>query len=148
MWICTLAVGLISSWRQLWNSFVEKFQAYKVIPKTDDDLMAIIMRRTENITQFAKRFWSIYSQIEDASNRVAIKSFKQALLPGNELRKDLLWFPVITVKALMARVNQFIEQEEDEARARESFDLWQEDRPSKKDKKSSRREQVDQSKTS
>ena len=123
MWICTLAVGLISSWRQLWNSFVEKFQAYRVIPKTDDDLMAIIMRRTENITQFAKRFWSIYSQIEDVIDKVAIKSFKQALLPGNALRKDLVRLLVVTMKALMARVNQFIEQEEDEARARKSFDL-------------------------
>ena len=48
----------------------------------------------------------------------------------------------------MARVNQFIEQEEDEARARESFGLWQEDGPSKKDKKLSRREKVDRNKAS
>ena len=97
--------------------------------------MAIRMRRTENVTQFAKRFWTVYSQIKDATDEVAIKSFKQALLLGNELRKDLVRFPVVTMKALMARVNQFIEQEEDEARARESFGLWKEDRPSKKDKK-------------
>ena len=52
------------------------------------------------------------------------------------------------VKALMARVNQFIEQEEDEARARESFGLWQENRPSKKDNKLFRREEMDQNKAS
>ena len=85
--------------------------------------MVIRMRRTENITQFAKRFWTIYSQIDDATDRVAIKSFKQALLPGNELRKDLVLFHLVTVKALMARVNQCIEQEEDSAQARKSFDL-------------------------
>lgn len=79
---------------------------------------------------------------------MAIKSFKQALLPGNELLKDLVRFPVVTMKALMAWVNQFIKQEEDEARARESFGLWQEDRPSKKDKKLSQREEVDRNKAS
>ena len=57
----------------------------------------------------------VYSQIEDATDEVAIKSFKQALLPGNELRKDLVRFPMIKMKALMAQVNQFIEQEEDKA---------------------------------
>ena len=51
------------------------------------------------------------------------------------------------MKALMARVNQFIEQEEDEAQARESFGLWPEDNPSKKDKKLSRRETADRNKT-
>ena len=35
---------------QLWNSFMKKFQAHRVIPKTYEDLMAIRMRRTENIT--------------------------------------------------------------------------------------------------
>ena len=85
--------------------------------------MAIRMWRTENITQFAKRFWMIYSQIEDVIDKVAIKSFKQALLPGNALRKDLVRLLVVTMKALMARVNQFIEQEEDEAPALESFGL-------------------------
>ena len=79
---------------------------------------------------------------------MAIKSFKQALLLGNELRKDLVRFPMVTVKALMAWVNQFIEQEEDKARAREGFGLWQEARPSKKDKKSSRREEVNRNKAS
>ena len=80
--------------------------------------MALRMRQTENVTQFAKRLWTIYSQIEDASDEVDVKSFQQALLPGNELRKDLVWFPVVTMKPLMARANQFIKTEEDEARAR------------------------------
>ena len=47
--------GSISSWRQLRNSFVEKFWAHRVIPKTDEDLMVIRMWRTENVTQFAKK---------------------------------------------------------------------------------------------
>ena len=94
---------------------MEKFQAHRVIPKTDDDLMEIRMQRTENITQFVKRFWTIYSKIEDATDSLAIKSFKQALLPGNELRKDLMRLLAVTVKALMAQVNQFIKQEEYEA---------------------------------
>ena len=71
--------------------------------------MTIRMRRTENVTQFAKRFWTVYSQIEDTADKVAIKSFKQALLQGNGLQKDLVRFPVVIMKALMARVNQFIE---------------------------------------
>ena len=47
------------------------------------------------------------------------------------------------MKALMARANQFIRAEEDEARGWENFGLYQEDRPSKKDKKSSMREESD-----
>ena len=86
----------------------------------------------------------IYSQIEGAFDEVVVKSFQQALLSSNELRKDLVQFPVVTMKALMARANQFIETEEDEARARESFGLYQEEKPSKKDKRSSRREEVKQ----
>ena len=69
-------------------------------------------RRPRMSPSFAKRFWTVYNQIKDATE-VAVKSFKQALLLGNELRKDLVRFPVVTMKALMARANQFIEQEED-----------------------------------
>ena len=109
----------------------------------DADLMALKMRQNENVTQFPKRFWTNYSQIEGASDEVGFKSFQQALLPGNELLKDLVWFTVVTLKALMAQANQFIQTEEDEARAWENFGLSQEDKPSKKDKRTSRREEVD-----
>ena len=50
---------------------------------------------------------------------------------------------MVTIKALMAQTNQFIRAEEDEARGRENFGLYQEDGLSKKDKKSSRREELD-----
>ena len=89
----------------------------------------------------------IYSQIKGASDEVAVKSFQQALLPGIELRKDLVLFLVVTMKALMARANQFIKIEEDEARARENFSLSLEDKPSKKDKRSSRREELGRHRT-
>ncbi|XXG80119.1 hypothetical protein AAC387_Pa09g1057 [Persea americana] len=46
------------------------------------------------------------------------------------------------MKALMARANQFVRAEKDEARGRENFGLHQVDRPFK-DKKSSRREESD-----
>ena len=106
--------------------------------------MALKMRQNKNVTQFAKRFWTIYSQIEGASDEVVVKSFQQALLPGNQLWKDLVRFPVVIMKALMAWANQFIETEEDDARAWENFGLSPEDKPSKKDKRSSRREESDQ----
>lgn len=54
---------------------MKKFHAHRVISKTDVDLMALRMRQNENVTQFAKRFWKIYSQIEDASDEVAVKFF-------------------------------------------------------------------------
>ena len=60
--------------------------------------MALRMWQNENLTQFAKRFWTIYSQIEGASNEVAVKSFQQALLLGIELRKDLVRFPMVTMR--------------------------------------------------
>ena len=60
-WFCALPEWSISSWQQLRDSFVEKFQAHRIIPRMDDDLMTIRMRQTENITQFTKRFWTIYS---------------------------------------------------------------------------------------
>ncbi|XXG47636.1 hypothetical protein AAC387_Pa02g2249 [Persea americana] len=50
------------------------------------------------------------------------------------------------MKPLMARANQFIRAEKEEARGRENFGLHQGDRPSKKDKKSSRREESDRHK--
>ncbi|KAJ8649484.1 hypothetical protein MRB53_002507 [Persea americana] len=74
-WFCSLPEGSISSWRQLRTSFLEKFQAHRVIPKTDADLMALWMREDENVTQFARRFWTIYSQIESASKEMVVKSF-------------------------------------------------------------------------
>ena len=49
-WFCSLPEGSISSWRQLWTSFLEKFQAHRIIPKTDADLMALRMREEENVT--------------------------------------------------------------------------------------------------
>eukprot|EP00268_Persea_americana_P048670 TRINITY_DN5162_c0_g1_i10.p1 TRINITY_DN5162_c0_g1~~TRINITY_DN5162_c0_g1_i10.p1 ORF type:complete len:346 (+),score=42.41 TRINITY_DN5162_c0_g1_i10:222-1259(+) len=55
-WFCSLPEGSISSWRQLRTSFLEKFQAHRVIPKTDADLMALRMQEDESVTQFASRF--------------------------------------------------------------------------------------------
>ena len=71
----------------------------------DADLMALTMRQDENVTQFAKRFWTVYTQIKGTSDEVAVKSFQQALRPGIELRTDLVRFPIVTMKALMARAN-------------------------------------------
>lgn len=145
-WFCALPGGSILGWRQLTGSFLEKFQAHRVIPKTNQDLMAMRMRRDENITRFTKRFWTIYSQIEDANEQLAVMCFKEALLPGTELRRELVRYPVGTMKALMTRVNQFVEQEEDETRARENFGLKLqdgrfEDRPPQKDRKPFRKEE-------
>ena len=49
-------------------------------------------------------------------------------------------YPVATMKELMAWATRFIRAKKDEARGRENFGLSQEDRPSKKDKGSSKRE--------
>ena len=78
-WFCLLPEGSISSWRQLQTSFLEKFQAHRVIPNADADLMALRMREDENVTQFARRLWTVYSQIESASKEMAVKFFQQAL---------------------------------------------------------------------
>lgn len=88
--------------------------------------MAIRMKENENVTRFAMRFWTIYSQIEDANDEMVVMCFKEALLPGNELRREFIRYPVATMKALMTRVTQFIEQEEDNTRARENFRLKRE----------------------
>ena len=85
--------------------------------------MALRMREDENVTQFARRFWTIYSQIEGTSDEVAVKSFQQALLPDIKLRADLVMFPMVTMKALMAPANRFIRAEEDEVRGQENFGL-------------------------
>ena len=84
--------------------------------------MAMRMKDSENVTQFAKRFWTTFSEVENGDEGIAIKSFKQGLLPGNDLRKDLVRFPVNSISALMSRINQFIKQEEDEVRALENFE--------------------------
>ena len=83
------------------------------------------MHWDENVTQFAKRYWTIYSQIERSSDVVAVNAFKQALLPTCPLRAKLAGNPPATVKALMARVNKYVAQEEDAARSYESFGLAQ-----------------------
>ncbi|XXG77285.1 hypothetical protein AAC387_Pa08g1465 [Persea americana] len=141
-WFCSLPGGSISSWRLLRTSFLEKFQAHRVIPKTDADLMALRMRGDENVTQFARCFWTVYSQIECAYEEMAVKSFQLALRPGIQLRVQLVMYPVATMKELMTRANRFIRAEEDEVRGRDNFGLSQKDRPSKgdRDNRSSRRE--------
>ena len=75
-WFCSLSEGSISSWQQLRNSFLLKFQAHRIVPKTYADLMVLRMQEDENIIQFTRRFWTVYSQIEGASNKVAVKSFQ------------------------------------------------------------------------
>ena len=52
--------------------------------------MTLRMWENENVTQFAKRFWMVYSQIKGASDEVAVKSFQQDLRPGLNLRTDLV----------------------------------------------------------
>ena len=74
-WFCSLPEDSISSWRQLQTSFLRKFLAHRVIPKTDADLMALRMQEDESVTQFARRFWTVYSQIECSSEELAVKSF-------------------------------------------------------------------------
>ena len=48
--------------------------------------MALRMQEDESVTQFARRFWTVYSQIECASEELAVKSFQLALRPGIQLR--------------------------------------------------------------
>ena len=93
--------------------FLAKFLAHRTLPKTYSDIMELRMRWNENVTQFAKRYWTIYSQIEHSNDEVAVKAFKQALLPTCPLRKKLAGNLPTTVEALMARVNKYIAQEED-----------------------------------
>ncbi|XXG81436.1 hypothetical protein AAC387_Pa09g2071 [Persea americana] len=139
-WFCSLPEESISSWRQLRASFLGKFQAHRVIPKTDADLMALRMQENENVTQFARRFWTVYSQIESASEELAVRSFQLALQPGTLLRAQLVMYPVTTMKELMTRANRFILAEEDEARGRENFGLTKKSQPAKGDNRPSRRE--------
>ncbi|XXG54223.1 hypothetical protein AAC387_Pa03g2164 [Persea americana] len=139
-WFCSLPEDSISSWRQLRTSFLGKFQAHRVIPKTDADLMALRMQEDENVTQFARRFWTVYSQIECASEELAVRSFQLALQPGIPLRAQLVMYPVTTMKELMTRANRFILAEEDEIRGRENFGLTKKSQPAKADSRSSRRE--------
>ena len=123
---------------------MKKFQAYRVFPKTDADIMAMKMKQGENVTQFAKRFWAVYSQIENSKDEVAVFAFQNALLPDSDLRKDLARNPVSSIAALMAIANRYIAQEDDQARARENHGTAQKDRgerPSKKDGGPSRRDE-------
>ena len=122
-WFCSLTEGSIRNWRELQTSFLDKFRAYRVMPRTDVDLMALRMKPEENITKFAKRFWAIYSRIENSKEGVVIFAFQNALRPGNDLRKDLARCPPATIPALMSRVTQFVAQEEDEDRGRESHGI-------------------------
>ena len=120
-WFCTLPADSISCWQQLRRSFLVKFQANRNIPRTCADLMALRMREDESVTQFSRRFWTVYSQVESASDEVAVRSFQQALRPGTKLREHLVMFPVATLNELMTRASRFIEAEEDEARGRENL---------------------------
>ncbi|XXG88794.1 hypothetical protein AAC387_Pa12g0960 [Persea americana] len=122
------------------TSFLGKFQAHRIVPKTDADLIALRIQEDESVTQFARRFWTVYSQIECASEELAMKSFQLALRPGIPLQAQLVMYPVTTMKELMTRANQFILAEEDEARGRENFGLTKKSQPAKGDSRSSRRE--------
>lgn len=104
------------------------------------------MKQSENVTKFTKRFWTICSQIKDANDELAVMCFKVALLPRNDLRREIVRYPMTTMKALMARVNQLVEQEEDEVRAQENFGMKHGDKPSAKDQKPFHRKETDQSK--
>ncbi|XXG90595.1 hypothetical protein AAC387_Pa12g2323 [Persea americana] len=139
-WFCSLPEDSISSWRQLRTSFLGKFQAHRVVPKTNADLMALRMQEDESVTQFARRFWTVYSQIECASEELAVKFFQLALWPGIQLRAQLVMYPVTTMKEPMTQANRFILAEEDEVRGRENFGLTKKNQPAKGDSKSSRRE--------
>ena len=101
-WFCGLSPGSIQNWKQLRSSFIAKFQAHRTIPKSNEDIMTMRMKDSENVTQFAKRFWTTFSEVENGDEGIAIKSFKQGLLPGNDLRKDLVRFPVNSISALMS----------------------------------------------
>ena len=71
-----------------------KFLAHRALPKTDSDIMELRMRWNKNVTQFAKRYWTIYNQIERSSDVVAVNAFKQALLPTCPLRAKLAGNPL------------------------------------------------------
>ena len=85
--------------------------------------MALRMQEDESVTQFARRFWTVYSQIECASEELAVRSFQVALQPGIPLRAQLVMYPVATMKELMTRANRFIRAEEDDVRGLEKFGL-------------------------
>ena len=68
---------------------MKKFQAHRALPKTDQDLMALKMKPGDSITEFIKKFWTSYGQIEDSKEDVALYAFKDGLLPDTDLRKDI-----------------------------------------------------------
>ena len=112
-WYFALRPGSIAGWDQLREAFVAQFHAYRKFPKTDESIMAITMKTNETLIDFNKRFWGTYTEVQYCSEDLAIKAYKQGLHPDSDLRRELVRRPVYNLSELQARIDEFIQVEED-----------------------------------
>ena len=75
--------------------------------------MAMTIKNNETLIEFNKRFWGTYTEVQYCLEDLATKAYKQGLHPDSDLRRELVRRPVYMLSEFQARIDEFIQVEED-----------------------------------
>ena len=113
-WFDGLRTNSISSFKKLTQSLCSRFITYSRVPQPLDSLLSISMRKGESMKAYAKRYWEMFNEIDGDFDEIAIRTFKVGLPSEHGLRKSLTGKPVISLRQLMDRVNEYKRIEDDQ----------------------------------
>ena len=78
-WLEALPAGSINSWQDLYNAFVQYFQASCPGPKTRWDLASVVQQPDESLRDYIKRYFANRNTIMEANDRDVIHYFNEGL---------------------------------------------------------------------
>ena len=104
-WLEALPAGSINSWQDLYNAFVQYYQASCPGPKTRWDLASVVQQPDEFLRDYIKRYFANRNTITEANDRDIIHYFNEGLHNIELCRKMFETYPK-TVGDMMTVVNK------------------------------------------
>nr|XP_011459661.1 PREDICTED: uncharacterized protein LOC105350023 [Fragaria vesca subsp. vesca] len=115
VWFRDLKPGSIANFEQLRESFVSQYFCNRKRKKDMAALFMVKQKIGERLKTFYDRFWGKQIQIEGCTSEYAAVAFREGLLPGSPIYKDLVRKPAKDMNEIQARIEGEIRLEEIEA---------------------------------
>ena len=78
-----------------------------------DALLSIKMRVSKTLRSYASRYWDLYNEIGEGSEKIAMSTFRMGLPKDSELRESLTKRPPEDMRQLMRCIKEYKRLEDD-----------------------------------
>ena len=113
-WFMHLQHGSISSFADLVNAFKIQFASSRKLEKQSSDLYHVIQRSNETLREYLNRYNKEKVSIPHCDVPTSIQAFRQGLVRGSELYRELTKYPCLSFEDVQAKAMAQIRLEEDE----------------------------------